>query len=134
MKKWMLAGFGLLMGQALAADTVFICTGTDDRKTWSNIECPPGQQAERREIEVNVLPSDGLRAWASRSPPLPDHDARIEAERRDALRHAEKQEQGIRCENARRDYSFESTWKSHRAKPKQKYAIMQRECAGLGKE
>lgn len=114
-----------------AADTVFICTGKDGKKIWSNVECPDGHDVEAKTVDPNVLPSDGLRAWARRSPPRSDYNAKAEAERQASLAHAKRQEQMIRCENAKRDYSFESTWKSSRAKPMMKYEIMKKECQGL---
>ncbi len=118
--------------ETTAPDIINVCVNAEGHKILSNKACPSGYQTHAHKVEPNVLPSDGLRSWAKRSPAAPAQTwAQLAAERREALAHAERQERTIRCENAKRDYSFESTWKSHNARPHAKKIIMDRECAGL---
>lgn len=123
-----------LTGHAQEADTLNICMNAAGHKILSSEACPSGYQTESHRIRPNVLNSDGLRAWAKRSKPLKvKSDRQREQEGRAALQAAEKQERRQRCENARRDYNFESTWKSDRQRSRisNKRAIMDKECRGL---
>lgn len=119
--------FSLLTGIA-QAEKVYLCEDKNGKKTWSNIDCPHNTTGEIRDVQAdNVLNSEGLRNWSRNNP----QRYKAENSNQAAINHAEKQEKRQRCENAKLDYSFESTWKSHRANPAAKGAIMQKECAGL---
>lgn len=116
----------------LPPNMVNICVDNTGKKILSNQHCPPGYRTQTHTLKPNVLSTQGLRDWAKRSPYTSDYEARQqERNLQDSLRIAKQQERQQRCENARRDYSFESTWKSHRAKPGSKKAIMNQECKGL---
>jgi hypothetical protein len=119
-------------GDILPSGQINFCVDSSGRKMFTNQPCPNGHQAHTQTVQPNVLSTEGLRSWAKRSPQRPNYEAmQHERDMRDSLRHAERQEQQQRCNNAKLDYSFESTWKSPSARPAIKKRAMEKECAGL---
>lgn len=103
-----LAGLACLaVTTVVFADTVFQCTDSAGKVTWSNQPCPTNARSQAREVTPNVVDSEGLRGWAARNPararavPPPESSAATPTRVMDPLA----------CDNAKRAYEFEAGYR-----------------------